>query len=425
MAPANPRKRKSDQMEEPASPAAAATPTGSPRKKMRITQSQKQALMDNLQLEITERARQLRAEYALQCADLRTRLERRVHRIPLSFRNMKMGELAAQHESAKAQASKHTSSPPKPQRNNNTKPGKDRPLPALPEEQQKIPSPARQAPQLSPLRGRKRMSSEIQIASDKENQVEQDNIPVIKNTKRGKAAPVNATNGAARQASRSAKTASVLSPRSHNSRTLPRSPIKEFNTTMAPGSLAKSFIARPVSPLKPASPFKSAATAATSAISASVHGMIEQAKRGTAGRMGRTASKDKATTKASTTTTATASSPRKMLPPPRPAANTQQPPSPQRAISQSSVHSSATDMSTTSTNTTVVKPKRGAARTATKSSAAKIAEQKSPATGVAKRGVAKAASAAKSALKKNATTTTKKAMAPEPAAGRRILRKRT
>lgn len=51
MPAANPCKRKSDQMEEPASPAAATTPTGSPRKKMRITQSQKQALMDNLQLE--------------------------------------------------------------------------------------------------------------------------------------------------------------------------------------------------------------------------------------------------------------------------------------------------------------------------------------------------------------------------------------
>lgn len=49
MPPANPRKRKSSEMEE--EPVPAATPTGSPRKKMRITQSQKQALMDNLQLE--------------------------------------------------------------------------------------------------------------------------------------------------------------------------------------------------------------------------------------------------------------------------------------------------------------------------------------------------------------------------------------
>lgn len=38
-----PAKRKSDQMDT--------TPTGSPTKKMRMTQKQKQALMDNLQLE--------------------------------------------------------------------------------------------------------------------------------------------------------------------------------------------------------------------------------------------------------------------------------------------------------------------------------------------------------------------------------------
>lgn len=38
-----PAKRKSDEMDT--------TPTGSPTKKMRLTQKQKQALMDNLQLE--------------------------------------------------------------------------------------------------------------------------------------------------------------------------------------------------------------------------------------------------------------------------------------------------------------------------------------------------------------------------------------
>lgn len=38
-----PAKRKSDEMD--------ATPSGSPTKKMRLTQKQKQALMDNLQLE--------------------------------------------------------------------------------------------------------------------------------------------------------------------------------------------------------------------------------------------------------------------------------------------------------------------------------------------------------------------------------------
>lgn len=40
----NARKRKSDEMEP-------STPTGSPTKKMKITQPQKQALIDNLQLE--------------------------------------------------------------------------------------------------------------------------------------------------------------------------------------------------------------------------------------------------------------------------------------------------------------------------------------------------------------------------------------
>ena len=48
MAPVS-RKRKSEAVEEMPQPH---TPTGSPaRKKMKITESQKQALMDNLQLE--------------------------------------------------------------------------------------------------------------------------------------------------------------------------------------------------------------------------------------------------------------------------------------------------------------------------------------------------------------------------------------
>jgi hypothetical protein len=52
MAPLNPRKRKSDEMEEAAP--SITTPTGSPaRKRMKISQQQKQALIDNLQLEST------------------------------------------------------------------------------------------------------------------------------------------------------------------------------------------------------------------------------------------------------------------------------------------------------------------------------------------------------------------------------------
>lgn len=72
------------------------TPTSkSPIKKVfvGITATQKQALIDNLQLEITERARKLRAQYAMQAQGLRTRVELRVNRIPTALRKLTMGEL--------------------------------------------------------------------------------------------------------------------------------------------------------------------------------------------------------------------------------------------------------------------------------------------------------------------------------------------
>lgn len=72
------------------------TPTSrSPIKKARIqiTANQKQALIDNLQLEITERARKLRAQYVMQAQGLRTRVELRVNRIPTALRKVTMGEL--------------------------------------------------------------------------------------------------------------------------------------------------------------------------------------------------------------------------------------------------------------------------------------------------------------------------------------------
>ncbi|EXJ88585.1 hypothetical protein A1O1_05515 [Capronia coronata CBS 617.96] len=412
MAPPVSRKRKSEEMEE--SPRAV-TPEGSPaRKKMRITQTQKQALIENLQLEITERARQLRAGYALQCADLRARIERRVNRIPIAIRKVTMGELMAQHEAATAesvQPNNNKSSPSK----THALMSQDRPLPALPQhlhqQQQhtsKAPSPVRAQLQGAATRGKKRKSSEIQIASDKENENEtMDRLPVAKNSKRVKAATT-----VTRTASRTGKATSVLSPRSHNSRTLPRSPLKD-SAMAAPSSPTKSMIARPVSPLKPASPLKTAASAATSAISASVQGMFEHAKRGTASRLARTASKEKQ---------AATAAKGQMLPPPRPIATASPSrPSPQRTFSHTSTHSATTDVSTASSSTTVVKPKR-AGRGAAAAAASKTAEKKSP--GAAKRGMARAASAAKTAMKRNNTTANKKVVA-EPAATRRVLRKRT
>lgn len=46
---------------------------------------------------VTERARKLRAQYALQANDLRARIERRVNRIPVALRKATMGELLEKH----------------------------------------------------------------------------------------------------------------------------------------------------------------------------------------------------------------------------------------------------------------------------------------------------------------------------------------
>lgn len=86
---------------------------------MMITQGQKQALIDNLQLEsehldlqsesslifraVTERARKLRAQYALQAQSLRTRVELRVNRIPKNLRTAKMGDLLLRYAESRRQ----------------------------------------------------------------------------------------------------------------------------------------------------------------------------------------------------------------------------------------------------------------------------------------------------------------------------------
>lgn len=96
-----------------------------------ITELQKQALMDNMQLEselrlsiservfgvtnalsVTERARKLRAQYALQAQALRSRLEMRVNRIPPSLRKVNMQELVDKH----AQQAKPLPKAPSPQK---------------------------------------------------------------------------------------------------------------------------------------------------------------------------------------------------------------------------------------------------------------------------------------------------------------------
>ncbi|ODA81886.1 hypothetical protein RJ55_00391 [Drechmeria coniospora] len=67
------------------------------RQRMGVSIQQKQALIDNLQLEVTERARRLRAQYGLQAQGLRSRIEIRINRIPTSLRRAKMGDLLAKY----------------------------------------------------------------------------------------------------------------------------------------------------------------------------------------------------------------------------------------------------------------------------------------------------------------------------------------
>lgn len=76
-------------------------------------------------------------------------------------------------------------------------------------------------------------------------------------------------NPVARTASRKVPASQVLSPRSANSRTIPRSPIRP---TTAMAGASKSFLARPTSPLKPGVPMPVGGAAGI------LTGMVEKAK---------------------------------------------------------------------------------------------------------------------------------------------------
>ncbi|PWW79188.1 hypothetical protein C7212DRAFT_349160 [Tuber magnatum] len=76
------------------------TPMKSPLRQVRpagITKSQKATIIENLNLEITERARKLRAQYTMQARSLKQRVEMRINRVPKKLWGMKMGDLLAQH----------------------------------------------------------------------------------------------------------------------------------------------------------------------------------------------------------------------------------------------------------------------------------------------------------------------------------------
>ncbi|KAL4980956.1 Borealin N terminal-domain-containing protein [Aspergillus desertorum] len=238
-------KRKSHEMADAYPSLEDATLANSPpQKRMRITRSQKQALIDNVQLEVTERARKLRAQYALQAQDLRARIERRVNRIPLALRKANMGELLEKHNVSLGAQLENSSpkkyrSPAKGSRNFTAMSASGKKKAAT-----VSPSPRRVRKQHSPAG----------IYSDKENApASGEQLDVLKNPKR-RAKP-GAAAGTSRVVSQEVRGADyrILSPKSSNSRTYPQSPLLRSPEKAQPSS----YLSRPMSPLKPSSPLKS------------------------------------------------------------------------------------------------------------------------------------------------------------------------
>ncbi|KAI0443119.1 Borealin N terminal-domain-containing protein [Xylaria telfairii] len=269
MAPVRPRKRKSE-----ASPSTSPQRSPIKRRKLGVTLAQKQALIDNLQLEITERARRLRAQYNIQAQQLRSRVEMRVNRIPTTLRKLKMRELPT-----RSYQPYHPRPAPRPQY-------VFKPPPVPPKDgTSPKPIPRKPLPAANPTRGHKRLSNEISGA-DKENQGDIDNpkkrlragAPVVK-------APITASQ--------------VLSPTTSNTRVLPRD---------RPASPTKSTISRPASPMK----------ASTTKSSNLLSSIVERAKatRPAAATRKTTTSSTASSSTATTATTATGRTRKAAAPPP-------------------------------------------------------------------------------------------------------------
>ncbi|KAM0715181.1 hypothetical protein Q7P37_009646 [Cladosporium fusiforme] len=197
------------------------TPERSPAKRgpMTITEAQKQALMDNLQLEVTERARKLRAQYALQAQGLRARLEMRVNRIPQALRKRNIQDLLDEHADV-------------------AKPKPAAPLPAA--------SSRPKAIQYAAPRASLKRTSEHFGADNKENADTQHEIPnPKKRTKTTTTAPANT-----KTARSKAPPSTILSPKSHNAHASKPKPLEK----------PSNFAARPASPVKPTVPFTTSST---------------------------------------------------------------------------------------------------------------------------------------------------------------------
>ena len=252
----------------------ARTPTQSPSKRpIMITQGQKQALIDNLQLEgrgsaskaepytklvghlVTERARKLRAQYALQAQSLRTRIELRVNRIPTAMRKANMGELYEKYLESTRQPSAASDKPSTTEHDAASK--RQPPAKAAATHSPSKPANKDNAPPPS-SRGTKRTSDHLAADDDKENTP--DPTAPLSHKKRPKHNNVHASNPSA-----------VLSPKSSNI-------AHQSPTRPQLGSPQKSYLSHPTSPLKlsakfeamnTASPAKAAAMVATAAGSGS------------------------------------------------------------------------------------------------------------------------------------------------------------
>ncbi|CAK7244624.1 MAG: hypothetical protein STHCBS139747_006168 [Sporothrix thermara] len=213
----------------------------SKRRKVGVTLAQKQALIDNLQLEVTERARKLRAQYNLQAQGLRTRIEIRVNRIPMALRKLKMGDLLLKHSTdqqrpiAPKQTTTMTAAAAAAARTTTRVP------PPVPEKDfdaaRSVVSHAEstRTAHTTVSRPLKRLSDQL-ASGDKENQNAHYENP--KKRQRG---------GANLPGASGTQPVQVLSPASSNSRVNPRD---RERAAPAPQSPFKSSIARPMSPTK-------------------------------------------------------------------------------------------------------------------------------------------------------------------------------
>ena len=293
-------------------------------------------------LPVTERARKLRSQYALQAQSLRTRIELRINRIPASLRKANLGELLEKYTEMSDQEQQSAAR-------------EDKAIEVAPSS---VPEPnaasedAGSAEWLE-TRGIKRTRqvliydlalrpiltsrSDAMESADKENNAQ--SMEAIPNPKKRTKLTTAAKS---RQAT---NPSTVLSPKSANSRTLPQSPIRpELKSPQ------KLYFTHPTSPLKPVSPIKLASPAKAAAAAATVNlaGMVnEKAKPGRP--------KTVAGRKASNPTTTKAAGGR-----PKRGADVVKEPEDVRKVSNQS------NVSSISTGTTIVKNGRKAPTTATK-----------------------------------------------------------